>query len=130
MRAVADLNPAAALPRRSVSMSKPSRTDSLVSFLTLTLVGGYIAVEMLYFAHSVSMAAGLPIGLGLVWLFSGVLAPSEWKKPPGRNRTALPTRRGCSDQIERSADVIRETKSRRIVCAADRLEKDMLDSRS
>jgi hypothetical protein len=41
------------------------------------LVGGYIAVELLYFAHSVSMAAGLPIGLGLVWLFSDVLAPSE-----------------------------------------------------
>jgi hypothetical protein len=56
-------------------MSKTSRTDSIVSFLTLALVGGYIAVELLY--HSVSMAAGLPIGLGLVWLCSDVLAPSE-----------------------------------------------------
>jgi hypothetical protein len=75
--AVADLNPAAALPRWSVTMWKPSRKTSLASFLTLTLVGGYIAVELLYFAHLVSMAAGLPIGLGLIWLCSDVLAPSD-----------------------------------------------------
>jgi hypothetical protein len=53
-------------------MSKPSRTDSMASFLNLTLVGAYIAIELLYFAHSVPMAAGLPIGLGLVWLCSDV----------------------------------------------------------
>jgi hypothetical protein len=49
-------------------MSKPSRTTSLASFLTLTLVGGYIAVELLYFAHSgsrLSMAAGLRSGSDL-----------------------------------------------------------------
>jgi hypothetical protein len=77
-RAVADLDPGGgSSAHRSVVMSKPSRTDSMVSFLTLALVGGYIAVELLYFAHSGSMAAGLPIGLGLVWLCSDVLAPSE-----------------------------------------------------
>ena len=65
-------------------MSKPGRTNSLAFFLSLSLVGGYITVELLYFAHSVSMAAGLPIGLGLVWLCSDVLASSESKKPPGR----------------------------------------------
>jgi hypothetical protein len=62
-------------------MSKASRTTSLVSFPTLTLVGGYIAVELPYFAHSISMAAGLPIGLGLLWLCSDFLAPSERNKP-------------------------------------------------
>jgi hypothetical protein len=45
------------------------------------LIGIYMAIEVLRFARQsggwLSMAAGLPIGLGLVWLCSDGLAPSE-----------------------------------------------------
>jgi len=60
-------------------MPKLRRTTSLVSALTLTLVGCYIAIDLLFFARQsaswLQMAAGLPIGLGLVWLCADGLAP-------------------------------------------------------
>jgi len=62
-------------------MSKTCRATSLVSALTLTLIGNYMAIDVLFFARQgggwLSMTAGLPIGLGLVWLRSDGLAPSE-----------------------------------------------------
>jgi hypothetical protein len=62
-------------------MSKLRRTTSLASALTLLLVGIYIAINVLFFARQsegwLVMAAGLPIGLGLVWLCSDGLAPAE-----------------------------------------------------
>jgi hypothetical protein len=62
-------------------MSKTRRATSLLSALPLTLIGIYMAIDVLFFARQdggcLSMAAGLPIGLGLVWLCSGGLAPSE-----------------------------------------------------
>jgi hypothetical protein len=70
-------------------MSKIRRATSLLSPLTLTLIGIYMAIDVLLFARQsggwLSMAAGLPIDLGLVWLCSDGLAPSELKKPPGRS---------------------------------------------
>jgi hypothetical protein len=62
-------------------MSKTCRATSLLSALTLTLIGNYMAIDVLFFARQsggwLSMTAGLPIGLGLVWLRSDGLAPSE-----------------------------------------------------
>jgi hypothetical protein len=62
-------------------MSKTRRATSLLSALTLTLVGIYMAIDVLFFARHggglLSMTAGLPIGLGFVWLCSDGLAPSE-----------------------------------------------------
>jgi hypothetical protein len=62
-------------------MSKTRRATSLLSALTLTLVGLYIAIDVFFFAHRsggwLSMAAGLPIGLGIVWLCSDGLAPAD-----------------------------------------------------
>jgi hypothetical protein len=52
-----------------------------LSALTLTLVGIYMAIDVVFFARQsggwLSMTAGLPIGLGLVWLCSDGLVPSE-----------------------------------------------------
>ena len=57
------------------------RDDYFMSATTLTLVAGYIAVDLAFFASSdagwLLMAAGLPIGLGAVWICSDFLAPSE-----------------------------------------------------
>jgi hypothetical protein len=62
-------------------VSKTRRATSLLSALTLTLIGIYMAIDVLFFARRggrwLSMTAGLPIGLGLVWLCSDGLAPSE-----------------------------------------------------
>jgi hypothetical protein len=62
-------------------MSKIRRATSLLSALTLTLIGIDMAIDVLLFARQsggwLSMAADLPIGLGLVWLCSDGLAPSE-----------------------------------------------------
>jgi hypothetical protein len=60
-------------------MSKIRRATSLL--FALTLIGIYMVIDVLFFARQsggwLSMAAGLPIGLGLVWLCSDGLAPSE-----------------------------------------------------
>jgi hypothetical protein len=62
-------------------MSKTRRATSVLSAPTLTLVGVYMAIDVLFFARQsggwLSMTAGLPVGLGLVWLCSDGLAPSE-----------------------------------------------------
>jgi hypothetical protein len=62
-------------------MSKIRRATGLLSAMTLTLIGIYMVIDVLFFARQsggwLSMAADLPIGLGLVWLCSDGLAPTE-----------------------------------------------------
>jgi len=47
-------------------MSKTCRATSLLSALTLTLIGNYMAIDVLFFARQgggwLSMTAGLPMG--------------------------------------------------------------------
>jgi hypothetical protein len=66
----------------------------VLSALTLTLVGLYIAIDVLFFARQsggwLTMAAGLPIGLRIVG-FARTASRRHWnrKSRPGGHRTAL-----------------------------------------
>jgi hypothetical protein len=72
-------------------MSKIRRATSLLSALTLALIGIYMAIDVLLFARQsggwLSMAAGLPIGVGLVWLCSDETFPAAAN--PARLRSTI-----------------------------------------